>query len=49
MFGVSSDEYLNYAMRNRGEWERSGQEAVEKMKAEIIAVQEDEKITLNGA
>jgi hypothetical protein len=50
VFGVSSDEYLNYAMRNRGEWERTGQEAVEKMKAEITTVQENEKkITpLNG-
>jgi class 3 adenylate cyclase len=35
VFGVSSDEYLNYAMRNRGEWERTGQAVVEKMKSEV--------------
>jgi hypothetical protein len=26
---------LNYAMRNRGEWERTGQEVIEKMKAQV--------------
>jgi hypothetical protein len=40
VFGVASDEYLNYAMKNRGEWERTGQEVVEKMKAQVTAVQE---------
>jgi hypothetical protein len=37
VFVVSSDEYLNYVMRNRGEcdreWERKGREITEKMKA----------------
>jgi class 3 adenylate cyclase len=31
VFGVSSDEYLNYAMLNRQEWELRGQEVVESM------------------
>jgi hypothetical protein len=32
VFGVSSDEYLNYAMANRREWEAKGESAVEIMK-----------------
>jgi hypothetical protein len=28
VFGVSSDEYLNYAVQNRFEWERRGQDIV---------------------
>jgi class 3 adenylate cyclase len=35
VFGVSSDEYLNYAIRNRGEWERKGLEVIEQMKAQV--------------
>jgi len=31
VFGVSSDEYLNYAEANRKEWEVRGQEVVQKM------------------
>ena len=31
VFGVSSDEYLNYAMNNRQEWEARGQEVVAEM------------------
>jgi len=31
VFGVSSDEYLNYAMKNRKEWEDKGQEATHEM------------------
>jgi class 3 adenylate cyclase len=31
VFGVSSDEYLNYAMKNRKEWEARGQEIVAEM------------------
>lgn len=30
VFGVSSDEYLNYAMINRKEWEQKGAQMVEK-------------------
>ena len=29
VFGVASDEYLNYALANRAEWERKGREVVE--------------------
>ena len=32
VFGVSSDEYLNYAKNNRREWENKGHEIVEEMK-----------------
>jgi hypothetical protein len=32
---VSSDEYLNYAMRNRKEWEDRGQEVVREMMEKI--------------
>jgi len=28
VFGVSSDEYLNYALQNRSEWEKRGQQVV---------------------
>lgn len=31
VFGVSSDEYLNYATQNRREWESKGQSIVEEM------------------
>ena len=31
VFGVSSDEYLNYAQKNRKEWELKGKEVVEAM------------------
>ena len=31
MFGVSSDEYLQYAQKNREEWEMRGQEIVAAM------------------
>lgn len=31
IFGVSSDEFLNYAEKNRAEWEMTGQEIVAKM------------------
>jgi 3'5'-cyclic nucleotide phosphodiesterase len=31
IFGVSSDEYLKYALKNRQEWEERGKEIVEEM------------------
>ena len=31
VFGVSSDEYLNYALQNRKEWERSGPAVVQSL------------------
>ena len=36
VFGVSSDEYLNYALENRREWATKGKEAVEQMKASYV-------------
>jgi hypothetical protein len=35
VFGVSSDEYLNYAMHNRNEWESKGQEVVQQYTEEF--------------
>jgi 3'5'-cyclic nucleotide phosphodiesterase len=35
VFGVSSDEYLNYAVRNRKEWEERGREVVNEMVAHV--------------
>ena len=37
VFGVSSDEYLNYALSNREEWVTRGEEVVENM---IVQVRE---------
>lgn len=37
VFGVSSDEYLNYAERNRQEWELRGQEVVSELVETFIA------------
>ena len=31
VFGVWSDEYLNYALENRREWELKGKQVVEEM------------------
>ena len=30
MLGVSSDEYLNYAVENRNEWESKGEQVVQQ-------------------
>ncbi|KAL3912900.1 MAG: hypothetical protein SGILL_006704 [Bacillariaceae sp.] len=35
VFGVSSDEYLNYALMNRNEWEKKGMSIVEDMLAKM--------------
>jgi hypothetical protein len=35
VFGVSSDEYLNYARHNRAEWEEKGQELIDKLVMEM--------------
>jgi len=35
VFGVSSDECLNYAMRNREEWEARGKDMITEMLEEI--------------
>jgi class 3 adenylate cyclase len=39
VFGVSSDEYLNYAMTNRQEWEARGRELVEEMVEQLRSEQ----------
>ena len=35
VFGVSSGEYLNYAQKNRAEWEAHGEEIVANMTKEV--------------
>ena len=35
VFGVSSDEYLNYAVQNRAEWVRKGEEVVQSYLAKV--------------
>jgi len=44
VFGKSSDEYLNYAQKNRREWEIRGEEVVQEM-VESIRKEEDGTIT----
>lgn len=41
VFGVSSDEYLNYALRNRAEWEVKGEDLVAEMKARLTSDEQD--------
>jgi hypothetical protein len=38
VFGVSSDEYLSYALQNRVEWEERGKEIVEEMAKKMDAI-----------
>jgi hypothetical protein len=38
VFGVSGDEFLNFAVKNRLEWEQRGQELVAHMKLEAAAL-----------
>jgi hypothetical protein len=54
VFGVSSDEYLNYAMQNRNEWKDRGQEIVlemiEKVKTmEFNATETKSKSSIEGS
>jgi len=42
IFGVSSDEYLNYATKNRSEWERKGFEIVNRMVKKIEGLDDSE-------
>ena len=44
MFGVSSDECLNYAMLNRAEWEVRGQEILKDMIESLHAEGNDEEL-----
>lgn len=41
MFGVTSDEYLNYALSNRAEWEKKGKALVEEMLVEVKTAEEE--------
>jgi hypothetical protein len=43
VFGVSSDEYLKYALENRREWSSHGEEVVKKMMAKHKELEEKEK------
>ena len=36
MFGVSSDEYLNYALLNKAEWIKKGNDIVDKFHQQAI-------------
>jgi hypothetical protein len=42
VFGVSSDEYLNYALSNRKEWELQGQDVVATMSAKYLPALKEE-------
>ena len=42
VFGVSSDEYLNYAVKNRQEWEIRGAEIVASMVEKVGIHQEED-------
>jgi 3'5'-cyclic nucleotide phosphodiesterase len=50
VFGVSSDEYLNYAEKNRAEWEAMGREVVVAMAAEMAAneIEDNNEPTLSS-
>jgi hypothetical protein len=45
VFGVSSDEYLNYALENRREWSTKGEEVVKRMMAKYDQEEEEEETT----
>ncbi|CAB9511299.1 Receptor-type guanylate cyclase gcy [Seminavis robusta] len=44
VFGVSSDEYLNYAIQNRNEWEERGQSIVKGLVQEALACLEEQEV-----
>ncbi|CAB9517624.1 Receptor-type guanylate cyclase gcy [Seminavis robusta] len=41
VFGVSSDEYLNYALQNRQEWEHRGEEIVSNWTEELSKTEDE--------
>lgn len=41
VFGVSSDEYLNYALENRREWSKKGEQVVARMIAKYAIPEND--------
>ena len=45
VFGISSDEYLNYAVANRAEWSAKGTEIVADMLTEYHASADNKKKT----
>jgi hypothetical protein len=45
VFGVSSDEYLNYASQNRNEWEHKGEEIVADLIKKYAKSEEQGEIT----
>ena len=49
VFGVSSDEYLNYAVRNREEWELKGQHVVANMESGSLAISDVQYLVLDEA
>jgi hypothetical protein len=42
VFGVSSDEYLQYALNNRSEWERKGREVLQELIANVEHIKKKE-------
>ncbi|GAX15863.1 hypothetical protein FisN_2Lu430 [Fistulifera solaris] len=47
VFGVSSDEYLNYAQKNRAEWEAQGHQVVEKLVEKYTAEYANHQVRLD--
>ena len=47
VFGVSSAEFLNYAVQNRAEWEERGQEIVTQLSESLAAHYDATTVTLN--
>ena len=43
VFGVSCDEYLNYALANREEWERKGHTVVANMVTKVVQQQQQQQ------
>lgn len=44
VFGISSTEYLQYALSNRSEWQARGKEIVAEMKERVIAMKQKEPV-----
>jgi len=44
VFGVSSDEYLAYALQSRKEWEERGADIVEDLKKEVSSMVDAEDV-----
>ena len=50
VFGVASDEYLDYAEKNRKEWQLHGQAIVDEMSVKYLPVlsEEDDELSCDG-